>query len=297
MTSSTLPLVSFLTLTYNQEQYIYEAVMSGLQQDYLGQMEIIVQDDCSTDNTEQEVLRAINDNPHPDRFHVKYAKNSHRQGLGGNMHDGLARCKGDIIVYNDGDDVSFPDRVSEVVRIFQTHPDVMLVSGEIHWLCNGVKCPPKEPFPAEPRLRSIHDNIRNHMRHEIWGCTPAYRREVIDKFPPMLTTTPTSDTWIQWRAFMLGNGKQSVYLGNKPCLYYRIHNRQLTGSQNMSKMKRTLIFHQYWKDWLYATKHRYICIYISFRILPHLLHYGIAALLQYNSLWRKYRLWTKQTTK
>lgn len=268
ITNISYPLVSFLVLTYNQEQYIYEAVMSGLQQDYLGNIEIIVQDDASTDHTEQEVIRAIKNNPHPDRFVVRYHKNKQNQGLGGNMHDGLARCKGEIIVYNDGDDVSFPNRVSDVVSIFQSHPNVMLVSGEIHWLVNGVKCPPKEPLPAEPRLRSINDNIRNHMRHEIWGCTPSYRREVIDKFPPMLTTTPTSDTWIQWRAYMLGNGKPSVYLNNKPCLYYRVHESQLTGSQNMSKMKRTLIFRQYWADWFCASKgggnkYEYIYSHIS----------------------------------
>lgn len=38
------PKISFLILTYNQEGYIYDAIMSGVNQDYKGEMEIIVSD-------------------------------------------------------------------------------------------------------------------------------------------------------------------------------------------------------------------------------------------------------------
>ena len=44
------PLVSFCIITYNQENYILDALNGAVNQDYEN-LEIIVSDDCSKDNT------------------------------------------------------------------------------------------------------------------------------------------------------------------------------------------------------------------------------------------------------
>ena len=48
----TYPLVSIVVVTYNQSKYIIECIESILLQDYPNK-EIIVVDDCSTDNTKE----------------------------------------------------------------------------------------------------------------------------------------------------------------------------------------------------------------------------------------------------
>lgn len=137
------PKISFLILTYNQEGYIYDAIMSGVNQDYKGEMEIIVSDDASTDGTWNEIGRAIADNS--SQFIIKVHRQKKNLGIGGNMRDGLSSCTGDIIVYNDGDDTSVSNRVSRVVEIFNQNPEIQLVSGEINWLINNTIY----PIPAE----------------------------------------------------------------------------------------------------------------------------------------------------
>ena len=255
-----LPKVSFLVLTYNQENYIYDAIMSGCSQDYEGEMEIVVSDDASTDRTQQEIERAIRDNT--SQFCIRYNRQNTNQGIGGNMHDGLALCSGDIIVYNDGDDVSLSHRVSHSVNIFAQYRDVLLVGTEINWLCNGQECP-LESHPKEPSLTSLSDCINDGMRWNLWGCTLAYRREIIDQYPEMLRTTPTSDTWIRLRAYMLYADKKTVYASNEVCLNYRIHEKQLTNATNIKQMNRTHLSQQYWRDYLYAlVHHTYIHTYI-----------------------------------
>lgn len=258
-THTNLPKVSFLVLTYNQEDYIYEAIMSGCRQDYEGEMEIVVSDDCSHDATQAEIERAMRDNTSP--YTIFYNRQPTNQGIGGNMHDGLTLCTGDIIVYNDGDDVSLPHRVSHTVEVFAVHPEVQLVATEINWLCHGVVYP-LESVPEESRCYSICDCIRQKMQWDMWGCTLAYRRTIIDKYPDMLRTTPTSDTWVRLRAYMLGGSGKAVYISNRVCLNYRIHSNQLTNSTNIKKMNRKALATQYWRDYAYALNHRYIYIYI-----------------------------------
>ena len=44
---------SIIITTYNYEKYIRESVESALNQDFSGEYEVIVIDDCSTDGTSQ----------------------------------------------------------------------------------------------------------------------------------------------------------------------------------------------------------------------------------------------------
>ena len=50
------PLVSYCIVSYNAEKFIQEAIESALNQDYYP-MEIIISDDCSTDNTDEIVSK------------------------------------------------------------------------------------------------------------------------------------------------------------------------------------------------------------------------------------------------
>lgn len=53
-------LASVLLLTYNQERYVKEALISLLEQDYEG-LEIVISDDCSTDSTWLSINEVLQD--------------------------------------------------------------------------------------------------------------------------------------------------------------------------------------------------------------------------------------------
>jgi glycosyltransferase involved in cell wall biosynthesis len=82
------PLVSVVTVTYNQEFYIGQAVEGALQQQTDFGVEIIIGEDCSTDSTREIVLGY--QRKYPDRIQV--ITSNHNVGNRENFLDGSAQA-------------------------------------------------------------------------------------------------------------------------------------------------------------------------------------------------------------
>lgn len=105
------PRVSVMIPTYNQAQYLREAVSSALDQDYLN-LEVIVSDDCSTDGTGDVMLEYLSDK------RVTYVANPVNVGKAENYRNLLYKyATGEWVIMLDGDDY-FIDRhfISTAIR-------------------------------------------------------------------------------------------------------------------------------------------------------------------------------------
>lgn len=93
-----LPKVTIMIPTYNQEEYIAEAIESALSQDYQN-LEVVVTDDCSTDGTGDVARRYVTD----PRF--RYVRNELNLGRVGNYHNTAHNvAQGEWLINLDGDD-------------------------------------------------------------------------------------------------------------------------------------------------------------------------------------------------
>ncbi|WP_299776494.1 glycosyltransferase family 2 protein [uncultured Formosa sp.] len=100
MDSIKLPLVSIMIPTYNQANYIGKTIESALIQDYAN-LEIIISDDCSPDNTEEICEKYLKVNRK-----IKYFRNKTNLGRVKNYHTTLYnRAKGEYVLNLDGDDL------------------------------------------------------------------------------------------------------------------------------------------------------------------------------------------------
>jgi glycosyltransferase involved in cell wall biosynthesis len=116
-----MPTVSVIIPTYNRARYIGEAVESVLEQESAGcEVEVIVVDDGSTDNT-REVLERYGD-----RIVYRRIENSARPAVPRNLGIGLA--KGELIAFQDSDDRWAPDKLRRQLSVF-ADPEVMLSYG------------------------------------------------------------------------------------------------------------------------------------------------------------------------
>lgn len=113
-----LPKVSIGVRSYNQKQYLKEALDSVLAQDY-EPMEIVVADDASTDGT-QEMLREY-DEKYPGLF--KIILNKKNLGHTANSNVVFFACTGKYIAWLDGDDLFLPGKIKKQVALMESRPD------------------------------------------------------------------------------------------------------------------------------------------------------------------------------
>jgi wbfO protein len=114
-------LVSVLIPCYNCEEYVEEAVMSIIKQTY-SNLEILVIDDGSTDNTGNILKMLVKEDPR-----IIYIKNEENLKLIATLNKGLNLCKGKYIARMDADDISLPTRIEKQVNFLEAHPEIGIV--------------------------------------------------------------------------------------------------------------------------------------------------------------------------
>jgi len=97
------PLVSIIVITYNSSKYVLETLESALAQTYQN-IELIVSDDCSSDNTLQVVDTWAES--HKERFRrVEIVRAESNTGIPANCNRGLKAARGEWIKFIAGDDI------------------------------------------------------------------------------------------------------------------------------------------------------------------------------------------------
>lgn len=112
----TNPKVSVALITYNQQDYVGKAIESVLNQTYQN-FEIIVGDDCSTDET-ANVIKSYKDE------RIKYFKTDYNMGMNGNLNLVVSKTNGDIVVLIGGDDKLRQHHLERMVDNFIKMRDV-----------------------------------------------------------------------------------------------------------------------------------------------------------------------------
>lgn len=119
----TNPKVSVTILTYNLESYIEQCLTSILEQSINFDIEIIIGDDCSTDNT-RTILQTYQERyPHI----IKLILRQKNIGQIRNYLETMQKCTGDYIAHIDGDDYMLPENLQQQANHLDTHPECILV--------------------------------------------------------------------------------------------------------------------------------------------------------------------------
>lgn len=112
MSNQRRPKASILLITYNQELYVKDAIKSALDQGYTP-LEVIISDDCSTDDTWREIQEAVHNYSGPHELILN--RNPENLGIGAHLSRLAKMATGELLFVAAGDDMSMPDRCKVVV--------------------------------------------------------------------------------------------------------------------------------------------------------------------------------------
>lgn len=126
------PLVSICVITYNSSKTVLATLESIKNQSYQN-VELIISDDCSPDNTVEVVRQWLEQNK--SRFVrtelVTVEKNT---GVTGNVNRGLKMCEGKYVKDIAGDDALLPNYVQECVGYLETHPEIFVLFTKVKFI-------------------------------------------------------------------------------------------------------------------------------------------------------------------
>ncbi|QWC22570.1 glycosyltransferase family 2 protein [Bacillus haikouensis] len=108
-------LVSVIMPTYNSSNYINETIKSVLNQTYHN-WELIVVDDCSTDNTCEIVKSFIKEEPR-----IKYFKLEINSGAAIARNKAVELAGGHYMAFLDSDDIWFPDKLNKQITFMKNN--------------------------------------------------------------------------------------------------------------------------------------------------------------------------------
>lgn len=164
-----MPTVSVILITYNRSEMLKKAIQSVLEQTY-HDFELIIIDDCSTDNT-LDVVREFKDK------RIRYERLDKNSGGSLNPHQrGFELATGEYIAHLDDDDYWCDKQKIELqVAYFKKYPESVLVGTQAMISDKNGEITGYTSYPLND------DKIRNNMLMQNWfiNSSVMYRKESV----------------------------------------------------------------------------------------------------------------------
>lgn len=120
------PVVSILCITYNQIQYIEDALKGFLIQETTSPFEIIVHDDASTDGT-QRILEKYEENYPRIIKIIKQTENQYQRKINIIQQNMIPCAKGEFIALCEGDDYwTDPNKLEAQIKVLRQNDDIAI---------------------------------------------------------------------------------------------------------------------------------------------------------------------------
>lgn len=215
------PRVSVVAATYNHCDIVRETVESVLAQT-IGDLELIVVDDGSTDGTADAIANIADPR-------VRLIRNRHSGFPAVTLNAAAARAQSDLLGMIGGDDRWTPRMLEQQLAHFERFPDVGIVHTAALHLVGSELVPQPPRCPAKPRMNPAEVVDRLLVRNFIYAPSVVLRRSLFVRlggFDPELPVAEDYDLWLRLAEAGISFG----YIA-EPLLHYRIRVNSL--SQNV----------------------------------------------------------------
>lgn len=203
----TNPILSVVIPTWNRASIVCEAVASALKQ-RVGEVEVIVVDDASTDET----IALLNRTFGPQ---IRVLRLQKRRGPGGARNAGAELARGEFVAFLDSDDVWLPGKLDVELRVFAEFPQAKAVISDSRNFFEGV-VDGSSRFAQNGLLAATQGALRlaedcawlwTNSTSTVHTCGVTVRREVLTQLGRTLFAEDLSccEDWeFQMRLYQLG---------------------------------------------------------------------------------------------
>jgi len=230
--TSVNPVVSVIITTYNRAIYLKRAIKSVISQTFKN-FELLIIDDCSTDNTEQ-IVHSITD----DR--IIYYKNETNMGVHQARNNGIQMARGSFIAFLDDDDEWLPEKLKKQTELFKKLPNEygLVYSGYLVSLNGKIVAKNMPKFKGDCRDYLLRFNI-------LATNTALVRRSCFDKVGHF-EYMPSIEDWEMW--IRISEYHKFDYVPEALSIYY-VHESQV--SRNVKKLiiGREIMLNKYFSTW------------------------------------------------
>lgn len=208
------PLVTVIIPCYNAEKYVESSVKSIMNQTYKN-LEILITDDCSKDNT-YEILKKLAS----EDSRIRLFKNETNKKIVLTLNELVSHAKGKYIARMDADDISLPNRIEMQVSFLELNSE--------YGMCgtNAINIDENGKFISKTKLPSLFDEVRTCLMYYscIYHPTVMIKSNIL-KENLYSEEFPYAEDYELWARLVF---QKNIKIGNLKdfLLNYRIFNNQ-----------------------------------------------------------------------
>jgi hypothetical protein len=154
-----LPTISIVIPSFNSGRFLERSILSVLNQNY-PRLELIIMDGGSTDNT-TEVLRDYTSA-------ITYWRSEKDNGQADALNKAISHCTGDLVGWQNADDVYLPNAFAEIARQYNSNPRCGLFSGNVVGIDEMENVIDASKFTTPTRKRLLYEGFVMSSQAVFW---------------------------------------------------------------------------------------------------------------------------------
>jgi glycosyltransferase involved in cell wall biosynthesis len=147
---SSFPKISIVTPSYNQGRFLERTILSILNQNYPN-LELIIIDGGSTDES-LEIIKKY-------EKYIAYWVSEKDKGQSDGLNKGFMKATGDIIGWQNSDDIYLPRAFFKIVQVFKENPNVDIVYGNRYDIDEDDKIIGRTIFNRFSRIVYLYEDV------------------------------------------------------------------------------------------------------------------------------------------
>ncbi|WP_396164800.1 glycosyltransferase family 2 protein [Flavobacterium sp.] len=207
--------VSVCMITYNHANYIETAIQGVLSQIGNFEIELVIANDNSPDNTDEVINKCIQNNS--SKHKIKYIHNTQNIGMMPNFEKALNACDGDFLAICEGDDYWInPNKIEKQVNFLLANKAFSICYHTVAIDNNGSI--EVDTITKKTKVdTTIYDLAKNNFIHT---CSVLYKNKPQIKLPENFSKVTVGDYYLHMLFAKTGN----IHYLDELLAHYRVHN-------------------------------------------------------------------------